>query len=222
MLKFLFFFLLGANGLLFALGQGYLGNFHADQREPERLQNQFNADKIRLLSAASATAAVAAAKPPKAPERFACTEIGDFVLSEARQFEARVAELELGDRQSRHNVAGQDVSSYIVFIPPQGSKEGADKKAGELRQLGVKNYFIMSDSATMRWAISLGVFKSEAGAQGLLASLLKQGVHSARIAPRYASSKQVAFQFRDLDGAAKAQLDQIKADFPDQQMRSCK
>jgi hypothetical protein len=38
-----------------------------------------------------------------------------------------------------------------VYIPPQGSKEGAEKKAGELRALGVSNYFIMSDNSPLRW-----------------------------------------------------------------------
>jgi hypothetical protein len=86
----------------------------------------------------------------------------------------------------------------------------------------VTNYFVISDNSALRWGISLGVFKTETMAQTLLANLNKQGVHSARVSPRFGGSKQVMFQFRDLDAVSKARLDQIKAAFPAQEMHACK
>ncbi|SIQ93759.1 hypothetical protein SAMN05880566_10743 [Janthinobacterium sp. TND4EL3] len=232
MLKFVFWLLAGVNLLVLAIGQGYLGSFRTETREPARLKNQLQAGKLTLLTQEQATAPAAppaaeeAEKPvaavPAPPTTYACTEVGNFLLADGRRFEAQVAALDLGDRQSRRNVAGQEVSSYMVYIPPQGSKEGAERKAGELKQLGVTNYFIMGDGSPMRWGISLGVFKSESGAQSQLASLNKQGVHSARIGPRYSSSKQLAFQFRDLDAATRTRLEKIKAQFPEQELRNCK
>ena len=233
MLKFVFWLLAAINLLVLAIGQGYLGSFRTETREPARLKNQLHAEKITLLTQAQATApaeAVAPAAAPApaptsatpAPQVFACTEVGNFVLADARKFEARLEPLELGERQSRRNVAGQDISSYMVFIPPQGSKEGADRKAGELKQLGVTNYFIMGEGSPQRWGISLGVFKSETSAQSHLASLQKQGVHSARVAPRYSASKQLAYQFRNLDAATRARLAAIAAQFEEQELRSCK
>lgn len=233
MLKFVFWLLAGVNLLVFAIGQGYLGSFRSETREPARLKNQLQAGKLTLLTQEQATAPAAppaaeaatmpaAAAPAAPPPSYACTEVGNFLLAEGRRFEAQVAALDLGDRQSRRNVADQEVSSYMVYIPPQGSKEGADRKAGELKQLGVTNYFIMNESSPLRWGISLGVFKSENGAQTQLASLNKQGVHSARIAPRYSASKQLAYQFRDLDAATRARLEKIKTQFPEQELRSCK
>lgn len=228
MLKFVFWLLAAINLLVLAIGQGYLGSFRTETREPARLKNQLHAEKITLLTQAQATAPAEAATPapatpaPAAPQVFACTEVGNFVLADARKFEARLEPLELGERQSRRNVAGQDISSYMVFIPPQGSKEGADRKAGELKQLGVTNYFIMGEGSPQRWGISLGVFKSETSAQSHLASLQKQGVHSARVAPRYSASKQLAYQFRNLDAATRARLAAIAAQFEEQELRSCK
>jgi len=232
MLKFVFWLLAGVNLLVLAIGQGYLGSFRTETREPARLKNQLQAGKLTLLTQEQATAPAAppaaeeAEKPvaamPAPPTTYACTEVGNFLLADGRRFEAQVATLDLGDRQSRRNVAGQDISSYMVYIPPQGSKEGAERKAGELKQLGVTNYFIMGDGSPMRWGISLGVFKSESGAQSQLASLNKQGVHSARIGPRYSSSKQLAYQFRDLDAATRTRLEKIKAQFPEQELRNCK
>ena len=234
MLKFVFWLLAAINLLVLAIGQGYLGSFRTETREPARLKNQLHAEKITLLTRAQATMPANAATPvpaapapapaqaPAAPQIFACTEVGNFVLADARKFEARLEPLSLGERQSRRNVAGQDISSYMVFIPPQGSKEGADRKAGELKQLGVTNYFIMGEGSPQRWGISLGVFKSETSAQSHLASLQKQGVHSARVAPRYSSSKQFAYQFRNLDAATRTRLAAITAQFEEQELRSCK
>lgn len=229
MLKFVFWLLAGVNLLVLAIGQGYLGSFRTETREPARLKNQLQAGKLTLLTQEQATAPAAlpaaegaAAAAPAAPPSYACTEVGNFLLADGRRFEAQLAALDLGDRQSRRNVAGQDISSYMVYIPPQGSKEGADRKAGELKQLGVTNYFIMNESSPLRWGISLGVFKSETSAQSQLAMLNKQGVHSARVAPRYSASKQFAYQFRDLDAATRARLEKIKAQFPEQELRSCK
>ena len=232
MLKFLFWLLAGVNLLVLAIGQGYLGSFRTETREPARLKNQLQAGKLTLLTQEQATAPAAppaaeeratpAAAVPAPPPSYACTEVGNFLLADGRRFEAQVAALELGDRQSRRNVAGQDISSYMVYIPPQGSKEGAERKAGELKQLGVKNYFIINEGSAQRWGISLGVFKSETSAQTHLASLNKQGVHSARVAPRYSSSKQLAYQFRNLDAATRARLAEIAKQFDEQELRSCK
>lgn len=228
MLKFIFWSLLAVNAALFAYGQGYLGHFSGNEREPERLLNQLNADKLVIIpaekanNAAAEVAAAVASAARAAPEPLACVEIGSFVLADARRFEARLTPLNLGDRQSRRNQPGTEVSSYIVHIPPQGSKEAADRKAAELRALGVTNYFVMSDNSPLRWAISLGVFKTEGAAQNQLAMLLKQGVRTARVTPRMSGSKLLAFQFREVDPALKAKLEQIRAGFPDAETRTCK
>ncbi len=230
MLKFIFWSLLSINAALFAYGQGYLGNFKGNEHEPARMKNQLNPDKLSVITSAQAHAAASAALQAaedaklalKKPDPIPCTEVGNFPASDAARFELQLAALNLGDHQSRQNITTQDVTSHIVFIPPQGSKEGADKKVGELKDLGVTNYFIMSENTTMRWAISLGVFKSESAAQNLLAALVKQGVHSAKIAPRGAISHQLSYQFRDLDVGTKAQLDEIVAAYPAQEMHACK
>jgi hypothetical protein len=236
-LKFIFWSLLAANAALFAYGQGYLGHFSGNEREPARLRNQLNGGRLTLVSAerangaAGASAAAgaadtagspAAAAKPAPPQLLACLEIGNFVMADARRFEAQLAPLGLGDRQARHNLPGTEVSSYIVFVPPQGSKEAADKKAAELKQLGVTNYFVMSDNSAMRWAISLGVFKTEPAAQNLLAALQKQGVRSAKLAPRMSGSKLLAYQFRDVDATLKGKLEQLRAGHPGTEARACK
>ncbi|HZX27465.1 MAG TPA: SPOR domain-containing protein [Telluria sp.] len=229
MLKFVFWSLLAVNGVLFAYGQGYLGKFKEGEREPARLKAQLNADKLALISPAQAESAASQAKEDAAAaERAAkepptaCLEIGDFEATAAKKFETQLASLALGDKQTRINVPVMEVNQHVVFIPPQGSKEAADRKANELRNLGITNYYVISDNSSLRWGISLGVFKSEAAAQTLLAALNKQGVHSARVTGRGPTTNKFAYQFRNIDAGVKAQLTRFEAGYQDTDIRSCK
>ena len=260
MLKFIFWVFLLANGALLAFRFGYFEPLFASKSEPQRLENQLNADQIRLVSnrtpkpattsvatepsatasapstplaaaapAPSTTPAPAATPAPapaaaaltadKSQSPVACTEIGEFSLIEAKRIEPRLAALALGDRQSRRNV--RDVASYIVFIPPQGTKAGTDKKVAELKRMGVTNYFVIQDNSPLRTGISLGVFKSAAAAKAHLANLNRKGVRSARIGTRSVSTSRVAYQLRDLDAAAMQSLDKIMSGFPNQKKRDC-
>lgn len=231
MLKFIFWSLLCINGILLAYGQGYLGNFKGNEREPARARNQVNADKLTLVSAsaassAAAKAAAALAPPPPAPEpvieKVACMEVGPFAPADGKRFETLLRPLELGKHLTRDAAAAQEATSHIVYIPSLGSKEAADKKAAELKALGVENYFVMNDNTPMKWAISLGVFKSENAAKTLLAALGKQGVTSARIIGRGATASRLNFQIRDIEPATKGKIEKIAERFLQQESRSCK
>lgn len=232
MLKFFFWALVCINGVLFAYGQGYLGTYKATEHEPERIRNQMATDKLQLLSAAAAARVATPETPPEsapasAPEAapksalLAC-QYGNFDAAEARRFENLIAPLKLGERQSQENVTVQEVSKHMVMIPPLASKDAADKKAAELKEQGVSNYFIMNEPGPTRWAISLGVFKSEAAAQTLLAALKKQGVAGAKIVARTSATSRVVFRLRDVDQETKATLDAAAAKFDDLDLHSCK
>lgn len=239
MLKFVFWILVALNALVFAFGQGYLGKLQGNEREPARMQHQLAADKLTLVPPAQAQPGGAGAAPdsetavaPAAPAGpaavatsatppAACAEVGSFGAAAARRFETRLAKLDLGQHQSRVEVQEQDVTSYLVHIPPLGSKEAAERKTAELRELGVTNSFIMSGDSPLKWAISLGVFKSEAMAQSLVASLNKQGVHSARIFLRGPQVTRFAYQFRGIDAATRAKVATLADAFDSAQVRAC-
>ena len=231
MLKFFFWILLLGNAGLFAYQQGYFDALLPSSREPARMKEQINADKVRLIPPPVAAPAPAPAPEPapepapvpvteaKKPVVLACTEIGNFGPEDAKRFSAELAALSLGDRVKQR--ALQEVASHMVYIPPQADREGAEKKASELRKLGVDDFFIIQDNSSLRWGISLGVFKHEEAARAHLASLGQKGVRSARIGQRTVTSGQVAFRIRDLDEDAKAAFDKIKAGFPKQETRKC-
>jgi len=251
LLRLAFWSLLFLNAALFAYAQGLLGTSKSTEHEPARLKRQFNTAKMTLLTREQADAAAKAATPPSgeaaadaasaaasAPATaaanpvtpvaapapapaFACTEIGPLDAADARRFEARLAALDLGDRQSRQTVQAQDVTSWIVHIPSQGSKEAADKKAAELRSLGVDNFYIMQGDSPLKYAISLGVFKTESGAQALLAQLGKQGVHTARIAPRGPQTVHYVYRVRGLDAATRKRIEGYTERYEGAEIKSC-
>jgi hypothetical protein len=224
-LRFAFWSLLLLNAALFAYAQGFMGSSKGSEEERARIKPQLEASRLILLTneqaeaakaapAAAADEASAPAAPAPAPvaaptRPLACIEVGTFSAGEAKRFEARLAALDLGERQSRQAVQAQDVTSYLVNIPPQGGKEAAERKAAELRGLGVTSFFIMQGDSPMKWAISLGVFKTESGAQAMLAQLNKQGVHSARITPRGPQATRYSYRFRDLEPGTRERIESV-------------
>jgi hypothetical protein len=231
-LKFLFWALLCINGVLLAYGRGYLGNFKGNEREPARLKGQVNADKLVLVPAAAAVAARPAEPAPAAapepvvaapaPALIACVEIGNLTAQEARRFDNRIAALGQPLQPVRQNVTTTEVGSYMVHVPPHASREAADRKAEELKNLGVTNFYVIPDNTPMKWAISLGVFKSENAAKTLLAALNKQGVQGARISARGTQVSRVNYRFRGIDAATRDKLDRIASAFQGQRARDCK
>jgi hypothetical protein len=79
-------------------------------------------------------------------------------------------------------------SSYWVNIPPQGGKAGADRRAAELKELGLEDFFIVNDANENRFAISLGLFRAQGLAQRQLETLQKKGVKGATVTARENSS----------------------------------
>jgi hypothetical protein len=172
--------------------------------------------------AAPTPAASTPAAPTPAAPLLACVQAGPFNAGDARRFENRTARLDLGPRQTRLSVPFQEVSSYMVYLPPAGGKEGADKRVAELKERGIDNYFVMQGESPMRYAISLGVFKTEAAAETELAKLGRQGVRGVRILPRGPQGTRTAYQFRDIDAATRARIADIARNFPVPQLQNCR
>lgn len=227
MLKFLFWVLFFINAGLFAYESGYLAAWVPDNREPERMAHQLNPESMKPVPAGVAEAkpkagdtgdAAAAAGAAKA-DAASCSEIGGFDQAAAKRLDDALQPLGLGDKLARREV--EETAHNIVYIPSQGSKEGAEKKAGELRHLGVTDFYIIQDNGDLHWGISLGVFKTEEAARAQLAALSQKGVHSARLGTRNVTSTKVFYQVRDLDAAGRAGLDKALLDFPHADKHAC-
>lgn len=242
-MKFILAVLVLINLTLFAWYRGYLEPIWPSGHEPQRLQQQISPEKIRVLAAtpsvppapairpalaaaptpapaaSEAIATVAAPAALTAPTAASCIEFGNFSQNEAARFEAQAAALALNQRLSRRSVS--DASSYMVLIPPLPDKETADRKAGELRRLDVKDFYVVQTEGELRFAISLGIFKSRAGAEAHLAELVRKGVHSARVSGRGASNDKIAFQLRDLDQSGVVNVQRLANSFGKIEQREC-
>jgi hypothetical protein len=243
MLKFFFWLLLLANAALFAYQRGVFGHPPSGTHEPGRVARQLNPERIHLIPPPAPGAETAPTPPtPSAPQpdqpiapaapavspvstaakpatAAACTEIGNFNVEDAKRFAAQLASALPNLHVTQRSV--REAAANIVYIPPQGSKEAAEKKANELRHLGVTDFFIIQDDSSLRWGISLGVFKQAEAARAHLAHLGQKGVHSARLGERDAGPALVAFQIRDADAAVQGKLGTLGSAFPKQSVHAC-
>lgn len=182
--------------------------------ETHLVDQQLNREAIRVLSPEQLAAA--RREPPKT---VACMELGSFNITDAAKVDERLAPLALGSRLAQHRV--DESANWWVFMPPQGAREGAQKKVAELKRLGVEEYFILQDDPKLQFAISLGVFRSEEAARNRLEELRTRGVRTAQVGRRPTPVQRVVYEIRAVDDATGARLAEIKAAFPGVELKEC-
>lgn len=222
-MRIAFFLLLLANLAFFAWA--YFGAGRASE-EPQLMQQQLNPQEIRLLSADQVAKLAAErakqADRPKAPPKVApvaCLELGAFSLADVPRVQQALEPLGLGSRLSQRRA--QEIASYWVFIPPLRNRQAANQKAAELKKLGVEDFFIVSEDPKARFAISLGVFKTEEAARSRLSELRTKGVRTARVSPKETSVQKVYFAIREVPDALVAKLNDLRQGFAGTELKDC-
>src|SRR5438034_3120249 len=138
--------------------------------EGVRLAQQVQPDKIVLLSPQQ----VAALGPAKVSALAdVCVEWGPLSDSDKARALALLEPLDLARLISQKKV--EVIANYWVFIAPAANKPAADRRLEELKALGIRDVALI-DSGPQRFAISLGVFRTEEAAQARLSALQAQGV----------------------------------------------
>jgi hypothetical protein len=199
MKTFVFLLILG-NLMFYAYSEGYLGT--PENPDAARVASQVEPERIRIVSrdqepplpaangkakeavaAAGEPAALpSAAEPASAVDGKVCLAWDSLPAADADRLNTLVASRFPDFRIERRLESGES-GGWWIYITPQANKGEADKKASELRQLGVTDYFVIQDGPN-RFAISLGVFSGEKGGQDRLAELKAKGVRSARLMQR--------------------------------------
>lgn len=225
-MRALFLLLLLANLGFFAWARYFGGE--GEQRDERPLQRQVAADQVRILSARELGAPSAAKpeparseapKPAADAESRACVEWGSFTVTDTARAEKSLEALALGARLTQRRV--EDVAGWWVYIAPQGNRQTAGKKALELKAIGIEDYFIVLEEGRWRWAISLGVFKTEEAANSRLAMLRTKGVRTALLGQRETQVQKVMFQVRGVDAALAARLGELAQAFPGTELKDC-
>ena len=175
---------------------------------------QMNADKVQIVPPRPAPAPA----PVTASVRATCVEWGSFGAGELARAQGALDRLALGARARRVEVSV--TAGYWVFIPPMRSQAAMERKAAELRNLGVDEYFPILDPGRWRYAISLGVFRSEEGATRYLAQLRQMGVRSATVGEREQRMTQNAFVISEATDEESAKLADLRNEFPGSELRA--
>jgi len=106
------------------------------------------------------------------------------------------AALVMGDALARPGLKAMDipsteVTSWWVHIPSQGSREGAERKAAELRAQGVKDLYANGEKSARPFTVSLGLFKSAESAAEQQRRLEAKGVQGVAIEERGQTNHRV-------------------------------
>lgn len=184
---------------------------------------QISPEKIRLIKSTGGPGA-ATSKPSTAPggaasaAPAACLEWGVFAGPDVARAAAALARLELPEALVQRAVA--DAGGYWVYIPPLKTQADIDKKLGELKALGVTDFFVVQDATPWRNAISLGIFRTEEAAKSFLDGLRSKGMHSAVAERRENFLRQIAYYLREPSAAIVAKLAELQREFPGTQIKA--
>jgi hypothetical protein len=222
--RLLFLLLLAANLGFFAWTRFLAPADPAVDREP--LAQQLEPHKLRIVTERELAQATAPPPPlpksasaPSEPVKIACLEWGSFGPADATRAAQRLEPLALGARLAQYR--GEEIARWWVHMPPQGSRAAALRKATELKNLGVDDYFILQDPPALRWSVSLGVFSTEDAAQAHLQDLRGKKVRSAIISERDTRVPKVWFQVRDVDAPLQKKLQGMAQEFEGATLHEC-
>ena len=206
-LRLFFFLLVFANLLFFAWTQGYFGQID-DNREPQRLAGQLQADKLRIVR----NIRTAEAKKPEP----ACRTINGLNPAEAETL------------KSAMKAAGGEATilslpepkPYLVVISDLPNKVAAEKKAAELARFGITEQTSVELEGG-RHEIVLGSFPTESAAREMLQGLVKRGIKSARVDSREQPPQKVRVEVRGHAQELLRQLPQLIAPYADATVGDC-
>lgn len=163
-------------------------------------------DQVTATPEASAGIAAAPLSPPAPAVPEACVAYAGLAESQADALiaSAQSVQPDLDVRRSTTSTP----TAWWVRIPAQGGREGAERRIEELRTLGITEYFIVQEPGPNQFAVSLGLFKTEAKAQQHFAFLRNKGVRDAGVAPRTATVHRIELRG---PAAALATLEKTRA-----------
>jgi hypothetical protein len=214
-MRIVFFVLVLANVAFFAYAwRGAGAEANADA---QIIGQQLNPGKIRLLMPEQVSALTRKPDLPKVPT--VCLEWGAFVGGDAARAGQALEQLGLGAKLTQRKQ--EEVAGFWVYIPPLASRQAAAQQAGELKRLGVDDYFVVPDDPKWRNAISLGVFKTEEAANARRDAVRAKGVAGATIGARETQRSKTYFQVREANLTLSAKLNELKQGFAGTEVREC-
>lgn len=156
----------------------------------------------------------ALANPPQIRQCLLWGEFSGKGLADARQ---KLSALNLGARLQTRSV--EHASGYWVYMPPLKNQAEVQRKIGQLKNLGVNDYFVVQEAGEWQRAISLGVFRTEHAAENYLDSLRKQGVRTARVGERMSKLRFTRFVILEAEPEIESKVRALQQEFPDSELK---
>ena len=209
------FLLLVAANLAFFVWTQYVSP-GSEGADPAPLARQVAPESLKLvppprLAAPSGDATAASS--------LACVEWGSFSTSEAARIATLLEPLNLGSLLTQRR--SEETAHWWVYLPPQGSRQAALRKVEELKKLGVQEYFVMQEEGRWRWAVSLGVFRTEEAAKSRLEAVRALKVQGARVGERDTQVTRVWFRVADADATLRNAFKELAQGSPGTEIRDC-
>lgn len=223
-MKWLFFVFLIINALVFGLINLGGGGSTVDPRNRELnasqvriVTGQLSAAKPAASSVAVQASAVVASQPVEAPRaaaspvasKLVCLRWSGFSTEQANTARNRIKALGLNASES----GGAENSKVWVYIPPLENLETARKRAKQVAEFGIEDYFVVNNGSKWQNAISLGLFSTREAAERRLAELRAKGVRSAVIRDKEDTLRPVTFTLRNISEENRQKLEKAGSQF---------
>lgn len=218
MLRLLVLLLLLANGAYFAWSRGELaalGFAPARQDEPQRLAQQIQPQRLRLLKTDEARRQEAAATPTAA----GATECLRAGLFDERQAQALRQALQPLPAESWVLEAGVEPARWIVYMGRYDTPDALVRKRAELRARNVR--FEPLTNPTLEPGLSLGAHSSEAAATQALAELTARGVRTARVLQEQPEQRGQWLRLPAASAALRARVEAMRPALAGRALQSC-
>jgi hypothetical protein len=216
--------------LLLLLNVGLFAYFNMGQLAPAPVSasREINPEKLIILNqqaldampnkqgvtveATPAPASIPAASPAVSDlAASTCYKWGNFTKTNLPAAQVVLARLGLQNEVKQEEVATEE-SRFWVYYPPLKSAELAQKKAAEIKALGVEELYIVQDTQ-WRNAISFGIFQDEQLASGLLNDLHTKGVKNATKALRSTGKSLNSLLIKAVSAETAIELHKVKPEF---------
>ena len=184
--------------------------------ESHIVEQQIQPEAIKVLQAQQVASL---AKNSESEKNIACLEWGAFSLADGQRAQEITTALSPSVRITERRQ--EEVAGWWVFMPPQGNRQAALQKIEEIKRLGITEYFVVQDDPKFRFAISLGIFRTEDAAKNRLEQLRERGVRTAQIGARTTPVNRVSLQIHDVGVEVEQKLSNLLKDYPGTAIGRC-
>ena len=238
------FLLLLLNALLFA----YARLDNASVSESGRLASQVSPDSIKLLTPrqvaalgldkgqAAVRGQTQAPTPAEAPAASTvqgsaqsqagtpaptsadvCVQWGPFSDADRAKAQAELDPLKLGHQLSQHQVTMTD--AWWVSLGPLPTRAAADRRVAELRAQSIDDLSVV-DSGGGKFAVSLGIFRTQNAAAARVQALTARGIAGAVAAPGARPITQTMLVVRNPSSGVAAKLEELQRRYAGSDIKS--